>query len=584
MGFRIVMLCLAFWLTPAQADVQDKLDSINDLLYQYPTQALNKINALDSITSPIALTEAAKLRLSLLRCEAFLQLGENEAAINIARISEAKAKTLKLDQARPYFLNCMAGAFNNYGDFRQALPLLDASIMLSREQKQPQSLVNGLRLRGIIDTHIDSYSSAFEDLGLASDIYLDIQSQERNWALPPQISIKIALSQLLEKNGKHQQAYELIDSAIASEDLQGKVLLAAYIQVAKLAQFNQALPSEQLIKQAKNLLPELETAFELALSYTQIAQLERNRGDNTRALQLLEISLNTFIKKKSTIERLRAQRLLAQVLFDTGNESKAIVLINQAIETALQTAKFYELVLCYQVLSDYYVEKSNFELGYQYQVKKFTAAENGYNFIKDTRLLQLNARLSRLQISSLANDRLRLTQVGQSQFQGEYLLFALLTLVLMITFKFKRKSTKQEHKQASVLTISPEQKIDRLISHSKLISSPLSLILIDPIHIFHADLPLLQSRLQHLLREQDIVTHSVDEEIVILLLHTQEAGSLRIIKLIEVVMEPLLHGYRPNIGYAKLQQQDNLGSLIKRAKVKQLLLKNKKQPKTEVET
>ncbi|SQH74188.1 conserved protein of unknown function [Shewanella benthica] len=42
-------------------------------------------------------------------------------------------------------------------------------------------------------------------------------------------------------------------------------------------------------------------------------------------------------------------------------------------------------------------------------------------------------------------------------------------------------------------------------------------------------------------------------------------------------MLPLQQGDRANIGYAKLQQQDSLESLIKRAKVKLLMLKKRNQ-------
>ncbi|MBL4815022.1 MAG: histidine kinase, partial [Shewanella sp.] len=335
MIFRIVVLCLTFWLAPAWANTQDRLDTIDRLLYQYPSQALSEINTLENITSPIKLTETDKLRLSLLRCETFLQLGENEAAINIARMNEAKAKILKLDQARPYFLNCMAAAFSNYGDYRQALPILDSSIKLSRELKQPQSLVNGLRLRGIIDTQMDSYSSAFEDLGLASDIYSDTQFQAVNWVLAPRISITLAMSQLLAKNSQFKPAHQLLEKSLVRDAPKGKVLLTASIQVAKMAQLNRSISSDQLIKEAKNLLPELETAFELAVSYKDIAQLEYNRANYNRAIQLLEVSLHTFIKQKSTIEKLRTQRLLAEVLLTSGNQPKAMTLMNQAIATGL---------------------------------------------------------------------------------------------------------------------------------------------------------------------------------------------------------------------------------------------------------
>ena len=582
MTFRIVVLCLTFWLAPAWANTQDRLDTIDRLLYQYPTQALNEINTLESITSPIKLTETDKLRLLLLRCETFLQLGENEAAINIARMSEAKAKILKLDQARPYFLNCMAAAFSNYGDYRQALPILDSSIMLSRELEQPQSLVNGLRLRGIIDTQIDSYSSAFEDLSLAGDIYADTQSQAENWVLAPKVSITLAMSQLLAKNSKFKSAYQLLEKALVRDEPKGKMLLIASIQVAKMAQLNRAISSDQLIKNAKNLLPELETAFELAVSYKDIAQLEYRRENYNRAIQLLEISLHTFIKQKSTIEKLRTQRLLAEVLLTSGNQLKALPLMKQAITTGLQTSKYHELELCYQVLIAYYVRQGNFEQAYYYQVLKFGAAENTFNFIKDTRLQQLNTRLSRQQIAHSALDKHSPILGSQTQFKSEYVLLTLFILVALMTIRQRQKSTKRA--QSPKLASSLEQKIDKLISHSKLVGFHLSLVLIDSRHIFHADLPLLHTRLENLLREQDIITTTIDEEVVILLPHTQEKGTLKIIEQIKEVMQPLQQGNQANIGYSKLQQQDSLKSLIKRAKIKLLILKNRKQVSANTET
>ena len=575
MIFRLSVLCLTFWLVPAWASTQDRLDTVNTLVYQYPSQALIEINKLDSITSQIKLSEAEKLRLTLLRCETLLQLGDNEAAINLARMNEAKAKLLTLDQARPYFLNCMAAAFSHYGDYRQALPLLDSSIMLSRELKQPQSLVNGLRLRGIIDTQMDSYSSAFEDLGLASDIYADTQSQAVNWVLPPRISITFAMSQLLAKNSQFNPAYQILAKALVRDDPKGKVLLTASILVAKMAQFNRSQSSDQLIKEAKNLLPELETAFELAVSYKDIAQLEYRRENYSRAIQLLEISLHTFIKQKSTIETLRTQRLLAQVLLTSDNQARAMPLMNQAIAKSLQTSKYHELVLCYQVLSDYYVRLGNFEQAYHYQLLRFDAAENTFNFIKDTRLQQLNTRLSRQQIVHSALGEHSHMLGHHTQFKSEYILLTLFILLALIAIRQRRKSTKLA--PAPKITSSLEQKIDKLLGHSKLVGFNLSLILIDCKHIFHADLPLLHTRLENLLREQDIVTTTIDEELVILLPHTQEKGTLKIIEQIKAVMLPLQQGHRTNIGYAKLQQQDSLESLIKRAKVKLLMLKNRKQ-------
>ncbi|ABV35005.1 response regulator receiver protein [Shewanella sediminis HAW-EB3] len=572
MDFRIVVLSLTFWLAPVWASTSVPLDTIDTLIYQYPSAALIEINDLEAISSPVKLSETEKLRLALFRCETFLQLGENEAAINLARISEAKAKILKLEQARPYFLNCMAGAFTNYGDFRQALPILDSSILLSRELKQPQSLVNGLRLRGIIDTQVDSYSSAFEDLSLAIDIYPDAQNQEQGWTLPPLIYIQIPLSKLLAKKTKIRQAFEIIERAADSKEFQGKVRVVLTTHMAKMAQLNQYSSSDNLIQQAKTLLPELGTAFELAISYTEMAQLEYKRKNFIRAIQLLEISLNTFKKQKKTIEELRAQRLLGEVLLASGNTDKALKLINKSISAGLRTSHYAELILSYQVLGSYYASIGDFKQAHLYQLKRFDAAENSFNFIKDTRLLQLNARVSRqqqvfktelLQSNSSIN-------VGQG-FKSGYIAI-LLTLLFgfilgVITIRYKKRTIQ------APLAIEPqsrEHKIERLISNSKQAGYPLSLVVIHTADVYQTNLPLLISRIENLLRDQDLVINREDGELLLLLPHTKEGGTLRVIEQIKEIITPLLNGNKTKIGYARMQQHDSLSSLIKRAHIQQL--------------
>lgn len=572
MDFRIVVLSLTFWLAPVWASTSIPLDTIDTLLYQYPSAALIEINDLEAISSPVKLSETEKLRLALFRCETFLQLGENEAAINLARLSEAKAKILKLDQARPYFLNCMAGAFTNYGDFRQALPILDSSILLSRELKQPQSLVNGLRLRGIIDTQVDSYSSAFEDLSLAIDIYPDAQNQEQGWTLPPLIYIQLPLSKLLAKKSKIRQAFEIIERAADSKEFQGKVRVVLTTHMAKMAQLNQYSSSDDLIQQAKTLLPELGTAFELAISYTEMAQLEYKRKNFIRAIQLLEISLNTFKKQKKTIEELRAQRLLGEVLLASGNPDKALKLINKSISAGLRTSHYAELILSYQVLGSYYASIGDFKQAHQYQLKRFDAAENSFNFIKDTRLLQLNARVSRQQQVF----KTELLQGNSSinvgfGFKSGYIAI-LLTLLFgfilgVITIRYKKRTIQ------APLVIEPqsrEHKIERLISNSKQGGYPLSLIVIHTADVYQTDLPLLISRIENLLRDQDLVINREDGELLLLLPHTKESGTLRVIEQIKEIITPLLNGNKTKIGYARMQQHDGLSSLIKRAHIQQL--------------
>jgi len=572
MDFRIVVLSLTFWLAPVWASTSVQFDTLDTLLYQYPSAALKEINDLEAISSPVKLSETEKLRLSLFRCETFLQLGENEAAINLARISDAKAKILKLEQARPYFLNCMAGAFTNYGDFRQALPILDSSILLSRELKQPQSLVNGLRLRGIIDTQVDSYSSAFEDLSLAIDIYPDAQNQEQGWTLPPLIYIQLPLSQLLAKKSETRQAFEMIERATDSKAFQGKVGVMLATHMAKMAQLNQYSSSDELIQQAKTLLPELGTAFELAVSYTQMAQLEYKRKNFIRAIQLLEISLNTFQKQKKTIEELRAQRLLGEVLLASGDTDNALKLINKSISAGIRTSHYAELILSYQVLSSFYADIGDFKLAHKYQLNRFNAAENSFNFIKDTRLLQLNARLSRQQQVF----KTELLQGNSSINVGLGFKSGYIAIVLTLLFGFVLGVITIRYKNRTIqapLAIEPqsrEHKIERLISNSKQGGYPLSLIVIRTVHVYQTDLPLLISRIENLLRDQDLVINREDGELLLLLPHTKENGTLRVIEQIREIITPLLHGNKTKIGYAHMQQHDSLNSLIKRAHIQQL--------------
>ncbi|WP_394389899.1 tetratricopeptide repeat protein [Shewanella woodyi] len=572
MDFRLIVVCLLFWFAPAWADTMDRLDNINTLLYEYPSRALEEINKLDNISSPIKLSETDKLRLSLLRCETYLQLGENQAAINIARMSEAKAKVLQLESARPYFLNCMASAFTNFGDYRQALPLLDNSIELSRELEQAQSLINGLRIRGIIDTQIDSYGNASEDLRLAIDIFPELANQALNWSWPPLAHVRLSLSQLLAKKGELKQAYTVIENALNSEPLKGKVKTLVITQLAKMAQLNNLPNSDTLILNAKNQLPELGSAFELAQSYTQMAQLEYLRGNLRRAIQLLEISLNSFKKENQSLEIIRTQRQLAEVLLAHGMTDKALALMEKTIELGVSTSRYDELVICYQILSQHYEKNENYKLALKYQIMRFNQAENAYNFIKDTRLLQLNTKLSKQnQLVKLETGR-SIASVNQGFGVKSGYLILLTLLFLALLFSFITFKAKQQAKRIISVPESntKEQEIERLLSNSKLGGFPLSLILIKTLQVYRDDLPILNAQLEKLLREQDVMLNYSDEEIVLLLPYTKEKGTLKVIEQIKELMTPLLHGKKCQIGYSKMQQQDSLSSLVKRANIQQL--------------
>ncbi|MCD8551702.1 MAG: hypothetical protein LRY74_17100, partial [Shewanella xiamenensis] len=164
MDFRVLALSLLLWLCPLWVSANDQLDldALTEQVYQYPTKAFAQITALEKLQGTDKYNDINRLRLSMLKCQSLLQLGENEAAINLAQLGEASAKQLKLDQARPYFLNCQADANLNYDNIQEALPLLDSAISLARRYQQPQALIDALRLRGQLDTNTDNFSSAIE--------------------------------------------------------------------------------------------------------------------------------------------------------------------------------------------------------------------------------------------------------------------------------------------------------------------------------------------------------------------------------------------------------------------------------------
>lgn len=83
MDFRLIVLSLSLWLIPAYGDTMTELDELAQTVYQYPNKTLTQISALEQRLDQEATSEENRLRLSLLKCEAFVQLGENEAAINL---------------------------------------------------------------------------------------------------------------------------------------------------------------------------------------------------------------------------------------------------------------------------------------------------------------------------------------------------------------------------------------------------------------------------------------------------------------------------------------------------------------------
>lgn len=573
MDFRFIVLCLSLWLTPSWANTMVDLDELAETVYQYPNATLSKITALEQALDKDNSTPLHQLRLSLLKCEAYVQLGENEAAINLARMSDAKAKAMGIQQASPYFFNCMAAAYIDYGDLRQALTLLDTSIFQSRELQQPQSLVNGLLLRGRIDTHIESQSSALEDLRLAQDVYPDTLQQRQNWATPPRPYIQLAMAKLLRNKGAFNQSFNTAKAALDSQQTTGKVRLTVLLTLAKIAHFNQETKfRDEMILEAKILIPEIATATELAESYTELAEIEFLRANNKSAAQLLGIALNTFNKQKKINDSLRASRLLAQIQLANGEEHEGLSLMQQAMVIGERTNQFDELIDCYQVLSNYFVGKGDFQRAYQYQLKRFESAQNSYEFLKDTRLLQIKAQLGRYQQLSQNNkpQPIKLNaQISDSYgLIGILILFLILTIFILLSrFRIMPTPKADLHKEAP---LNVDEKMEALLTSAKQIGYPITILLINQSHLYKADMELLLSRLNNKLRQQDILINKSNDQILIMLPFTSITGAQIIAKQLETIIEPMQNGHKAPLGMAVMQHHDTLTSLIKRASVDQL--------------
>ncbi|WP_428636761.1 tetratricopeptide repeat protein [Shewanella sp.] len=573
MDFRLIVLSLSLWLIPAYGNTMTELDELAHNVYQYPNKTLTKIQALEQRLDQEDTSEENRLRLSILKCEAFVQLGENEAAINLGRMSEAKAKSNKLNQLGPYFLNCMAAAYMNYGDLRQALTLLDSAIFQSREQQQPQSLVNGLMLRGKIDTHIESQSSALEDLRLAQDIYPDTEKQQPQWLTPPRPYIQLAMAELLRTKGLYNQAFNYAKGALDSEQTTGKVRLTVLLALAKVAHYNQEVKfRDDMVLEAKILLPELATATELAESYTQLAEIEFLRGNDKSAIQLLNIALNTFDKQKKINDSLRANRLLANIHLANGEQALGTELMQKAIAIGERTNQFDELVYCYGILSRYFADIAQYQEAYQYQLKRFEMAQRSYEFLKDTRLLQIKAQLGRYQQLAQANQPKPIkldAHISDSYgLIGILVLFLLLTLFILLNRIRTPKATLPQSQRDEPM--STQEKMEALLASAKQIGFPITILLINSSHLAMADYEKLQARLAQKIRQQDILLSTSADQILIMLPFTSLPGAQLIGRQLSAIIEPLQNGTRVSMGMAVMQHHDTLSSLVKRASVDQL--------------
>ncbi|WP_299008112.1 histidine kinase [uncultured Shewanella sp.] len=602
MDFRCILFSLIFWLTPTEISCEEldysnkpllspqpeqviatidtflrnqpeaPLNRFNTLLYQYPNQVLTTVNHLEEALSTNSLSENVQLRINLIKCNAYLQIGENEAALALAKLSEAKIKTIKNEQAKPYFMLCMAEAYANLNNIQQALPLLYSAITLAQQNEQPQALISGLWLRSQLDTRIENYDPAKDDLTLALDLYSEIEQQQNPWSWPPKAYLYASMAKLQQKTGQVEKAEMFMQYAFNSPNVAGKIALNLALDMAKITLENkQVKKRKNALKQARLLLPELGSELELAYAYSKIAYIDFHTRRFDSATQLLNLSIRTFSQQNKTIENMRAKCLLAQVKLTRGIRSEGVKLMLEAINMGLQHQFYQDLEQAYRVLSQYYAENGHFKQAYHYQERRFETQKNENDYIKRIWLLQLKADASRQEVLNAYKP-----QQPSNYFNAAFILpqsgyilavVALLILLAIMLYQYfsKAQYTVQAH-QIPEKSLTELSVMERILISSKQDNTPLSLLVFNTSHVHKSQISDLVSELKKTLREEDKIIKN-KQQVLILLPRTSETGANNVIQQLTLTLTPWQPPYKVSIGLSTMQQFDNLESMIKRASI-----------------
>lgn len=570
MDFHRWCCCLLLWLVPLFACAQDPMDEINTLVYQYPAEAKQKIAELEEAHRRGSPSPFEELRLKLLKCELFLQLGENEAAINLAQMGEATAKRLNAEHVRPYFMSCLADAYSAYDNLQVALPLLDTAITLAKRYQQPQAMVMALRLRGQLDTETDNVASAIEDLRLALDAYDNISAQEDDWAWPPKAFVYAAMGNLLFVTHDYQQAMYYTELGLKSPECLGKIRQVLLLNASRIAlRKGDITTSDTYLQEARQLLPELSTPLELAVGYATIAAIELERGNSDKAKDLLDVALNTFEQQQKQLYSMRTKRLLALIAFDKGDEKTALKLMDDAIGTAERMQVYSDLASYYLTLSKHSANQSDFKHAYEFLEKSYKAAEKAHKAASDTRMLQFKARLSQRASDATLEKLLSDNLEERSSISWMYMILLAMVLLLLALVLWQLLRHVSLRKQSSEVPLpqSPEQHLEYAIQHAKRGNHSLSILLLNIRDIRPVDLPALKGAIEKRLRETDMILRFSPDELLLLLPYTSNQGAELVMKQLQPVLDDCQEG-KILIGHASMHQFDTSETLLKRASVR----------------
>ncbi|MBE8168039.1 MAG: hypothetical protein HAW66_06705, partial [Shewanella sp.] len=550
------------------------------LIDQSPSKAYKQIIQLES-TQLNSLSINETLRLSVLKCFTLLALGEAEAAINVAQLGTAKAKSAKVKEAEPYLLTCMSEAHADIGNYKEALPLLDTSIALSKQYQQPQALSYALRMRAQLGTNSEDYGSVIEDLRLMLDVYEGIFTQKNNWYWSSKAYIYLTAANFWYSSGDLDNGSKYLNLALNTKDSINAVRHRVLLTASKINfHTNNFEISKAQLKEAKASISSLDSSLEMAYSYAIIASIEVDFGKFNQAENLVLLALAKLKSHFKYTDVMRANRLLAQIKFSQDKPAEALTLMHQIVKQAKQLKQYGDLKEFYHILKDYYLTQNDYLKAYEYLDKALVATNEANKTLNSARFIQYKARLDRQATLHNKNKFSEFkSKPARSPLYDQWMVVLATFIILVIIALFvvgnhrKQLADKRQAKANEVKTLNT--RLDELLNKAKSNEYPLSLLLVDISKLSEHQYDKLEQGGTDVLREQDFMVRYSVTELLILLPHTTNAGCHRVIRQLQINLKQYTNDEHI-FGMSSLQQFDSLDSLIKRANLDRLTqLKNR---------
>ena len=544
--------------------INQKLDYIAWLSPQYPNRAKALIEQLEVSHQHNSFSDTLFLKLQLVGCFNFIDSGQNEHAVEIAKQGADNTKIMRMDQAKPYFLACEASAYDFLGKYALSTLINEEAIKLAKQYNQPQALLLGIVTRSLQENINGNFTQASESIKVAKELYPIAKQQLPFWYMVPAPYLKMIMSNLLYSSGDEETALEYAKEILNDPQTNGAIAIVTAFYLARISlSLGDLATAEQYLNQSKQISPEAENQHNQASFNAQTAYIELHLGNLDAAEMAINKSLRHFIDTFDDLKAMRAKRTLSQIYFAQHKDSEALSLMTEIIKQAENSAQYFDLIEFHQILSDYYEQQNQFELALKQQKLKFNAGQKANEQLSNSRIAQIKA--SREPIENLSNEINASSLMFQAQNVALLSLGIFILLASFVAFIYRKPKSKQPSESVN----DPLQQVDAILSKAKQSHYPLTLLLLDTKQMRTVDIAILQQEIQHTLREQDKILRIEDDRMAILLPFASEEGAQKVISQLTPIIQPYL-SVKLNFGSASLQQLDTLESLLKRAELNKL--------------